>query len=134
MGKSFPQFLVCCFLPKVFWEIISESVKSWKVLQGVVEFVKPSVKDFVDWNSWRDFDCFSLGIHLSGKELRKLILPKTAAFEEKLRIHKEVLCAQHPPVFYEWFLQTFPDPESWYATSSLHEHNVTSSNVDWIEM
>lgn len=53
------------------------------------------------------------GIYLSGKELRKLMLPKTAPFEEKLRIHKEVLCARHPPVFYEWFLRTFPDPTSW---------------------
>lgn len=57
--------------------------------------------------------CFQ-GIYLSGKELRKLILPKTAPFEEKLRIHKEVLCARHPPVFHEWFLRTFPDPTSWY--------------------
>lgn len=54
------------------------------------------------------------GIYLSGKELRKLILPKTAPFEEKLRIHKEVLCARHVPVFHEWFLRTFPDPTSWY--------------------
>uniref|UniRef100_A0A3Q2PS27 Serine/threonine-protein kinase ATR n=1 Tax=Fundulus heteroclitus TaxID=8078 RepID=A0A3Q2PS27_FUNHE len=60
------------------------------------------------------------GVHLSGKELRKLILPKTAAFEEKLRIHKEVLCARHPPVFYQWFLQTFPDPESWYSSRSAY--------------
>uniref|UniRef100_A0A3P9LDR2 Serine/threonine-protein kinase ATR n=1 Tax=Oryzias latipes TaxID=8090 RepID=A0A3P9LDR2_ORYLA len=51
-------------------------------------------------------------VYLSGKELRKLILPKTAPFEEKLRIHKEVLCARHPPVFHEWFLRTFPDPTS----------------------
>lgn len=58
--------------------------------------------------------CFE-GIYLSGKELRKLILPKTAPFEEKLRIHKEVLCARHPPVFHEWFLRTFPDPTSWYV-------------------
>lgn len=57
--------------------------------------------------------CFQ-GIYLSGKELRKLILPKTAPFEEKLRIHKEVLCARHLPVFHEWFLRTFPDPTSWY--------------------
>ncbi|KAM4540520.1 serine/threonine-protein kinase ATR [Fundulus diaphanus] len=60
------------------------------------------------------------GVNLSGKELRKLILPKTAAFEEKLRIHKEVLCARHPPVFYEWFLRTFPDPESWYSSRSAY--------------
>uniref|UniRef100_M4A4B4 Serine/threonine-protein kinase ATR n=1 Tax=Xiphophorus maculatus TaxID=8083 RepID=M4A4B4_XIPMA len=60
------------------------------------------------------------GAHLSGKELRKFILPKTAPLEEKLRIHKEVLCAQHPPIFYEWFLQTFPDPESWYSSRSAY--------------
>uniref|UniRef100_A0A669BAQ8 Serine/threonine-protein kinase ATR n=1 Tax=Oreochromis niloticus TaxID=8128 RepID=A0A669BAQ8_ORENI len=60
------------------------------------------------------------GIYLSGKELRKLILPKTAPFEEKLRIHKEVLCARHPPVFYEWFLRTFPDPTSWYSSRSAY--------------
>ncbi|KAJ0062993.1 hypothetical protein NL108_010267 [Boleophthalmus pectinirostris] len=60
------------------------------------------------------------GIYLSGKELRKLILPKTAPFEEKLRIHKEVLCARHLPVFYEWFLRTFPDPTSWYSSRSAY--------------
>ncbi|XP_068194787.1 serine/threonine-protein kinase ATR [Antennarius striatus] len=60
------------------------------------------------------------GIYLSGKELRKLILPKSAPFEEKLRIHKEVLCARHPPVFYEWFLRTFPDPTSWYSSRSAY--------------
>ncbi|XP_047467138.1 serine/threonine-protein kinase ATR [Mugil cephalus] len=60
------------------------------------------------------------GIYLSGKELRKLMLPKTAPFEEKLRIHKEVLCPRHPPVFHEWFLQTFPDPTSWYSSRSAY--------------
>uniref|UniRef100_A0A8D3AWP0 Serine/threonine-protein kinase ATR n=1 Tax=Scophthalmus maximus TaxID=52904 RepID=A0A8D3AWP0_SCOMX len=60
------------------------------------------------------------GIYLSGKELRKLILPKTAPFEEKLRIHKEVLCARHIPVFHEWFLRTFPDPTSWYSSRSAY--------------
>uniref|UniRef100_A0AAV2JJ36 Serine/threonine-protein kinase ATR n=1 Tax=Knipowitschia caucasica TaxID=637954 RepID=A0AAV2JJ36_KNICA len=60
------------------------------------------------------------GIYLSGKELRKLILPKTAPFEEKLRMHKDVLCARHPPVFHEWFLRTFPDPTSWYSSRSSY--------------
>ncbi|XP_057715300.1 serine/threonine-protein kinase ATR [Corythoichthys intestinalis] len=60
------------------------------------------------------------GIYLSGKELRKLMLPKTAPLEEKLRIHKEVLCARHPPIFYEWFLRTFPDPTSWYSSRSAY--------------
>ncbi|XP_024119150.1 serine/threonine-protein kinase ATR isoform X2 [Oryzias melastigma] len=60
------------------------------------------------------------GVYLSGKELRKLILPKSAPFEEKLRIHKEVLCARHPPVFHEWFLRTFPDPTSWYSSRSAY--------------
>uniref|UniRef100_A0A8C4H2C7 Serine/threonine-protein kinase ATR n=1 Tax=Dicentrarchus labrax TaxID=13489 RepID=A0A8C4H2C7_DICLA len=60
------------------------------------------------------------GVYLSGKELRKLILPKTAPFEEKLRIHKEVLCARHPPVFHEWFLRTFADPTSWYSSRSAY--------------
>ncbi|XP_044230797.1 serine/threonine-protein kinase ATR [Thunnus albacares] len=59
------------------------------------------------------------GIYLSGKELRKLILPKTAPFEEKLRNH-EMLCARHPPVFYEWFLRTFADPTSWYSSRSAY--------------
>lgn len=61
--------------------------------------------------------CAFEGVYLSGKELRKLILPKSAPFEEKLRIHKEVLCARHPPIFHEWFLRTFPDPTSWYVLS-----------------
>ncbi|XP_071768484.2 serine/threonine-protein kinase ATR [Centroberyx gerrardi] len=60
------------------------------------------------------------GVYLSGKELRKLILPKTAPFDEKLRIHKEVLCPRHLPVFHEWFLRTFPDPTSWYSSRSAY--------------
>ncbi|XP_029973557.1 serine/threonine-protein kinase ATR [Salarias fasciatus] len=64
------------------------------------------------------------GVYLSGKELRKLILPKTAPIEEKLRIHKEVLCARHPPVFYEWFLRTFPDPTSWYSSRSAYCRSI----------
>ncbi|KAM6960680.1 serine/threonine-protein kinase ATR [Aplochiton taeniatus] len=64
------------------------------------------------------------GIYLSGKELRKLILPKTAAFQEKLRIHKDVLCARHPPIFHEWFLRTFPDPTSWYSSRSAYSRST----------
>uniref|UniRef100_A0A3Q3H1G2 Serine/threonine-protein kinase ATR n=1 Tax=Labrus bergylta TaxID=56723 RepID=A0A3Q3H1G2_9LABR len=60
------------------------------------------------------------GIYITGKELRKLILPKTAPFEEKLRIHREVLCARHIPVFHEWFLRTFSDPTSWYSSRSAY--------------
>ncbi|XP_056112994.1 serine/threonine-protein kinase ATR isoform X2 [Rhinichthys klamathensis goyatoka] len=60
------------------------------------------------------------GIYVSGTELRKLLLPKTASFEEKLKLHKDVLCARHPPVFHEWFLRTFPDPTSWYNSRSAY--------------
>uniref|UniRef100_A0AAR2J3F0 Serine/threonine-protein kinase ATR n=1 Tax=Pygocentrus nattereri TaxID=42514 RepID=A0AAR2J3F0_PYGNA len=60
------------------------------------------------------------GIYLTGKELRKMILPKTASLQEKLKLHKDVLCARHPPVFHEWFLRTFPDPTSWYNSRSFY--------------
>lgn len=60
------------------------------------------------------------GVYLTGKELRKMILPKTASFQEKLKLHKDVLCARHPPVFHEWFLRTFPDPTSWYNSRSAY--------------
>ncbi|KAF5895245.1 Serine/threonine-protein kinase ATR, partial [Clarias magur] len=60
------------------------------------------------------------GIYLTGKELRKMILPKTASFQEKWKLHKDVLCARHPPVFHEWFLRTFPDPTSWYNSRSAY--------------
>ncbi|TRY93692.1 hypothetical protein DNTS_029400 [Danionella cerebrum] len=60
------------------------------------------------------------GIYVTGTELRKLILPKTAPFSEKLKLHKDVLCARHPPVFHEWFLCTFPDPTSWYNSRSAY--------------
>ncbi|KAF7692277.1 serine/threonine-protein kinase ATR isoform X2 [Silurus meridionalis] len=60
------------------------------------------------------------GIYLTGKELRKMILPKTASFQEKLKLHTDVLCARHPPVFHEWFLRTFPDPISWYNSRSAY--------------
>lgn len=59
-------------------------------------------------------------IYLTSKGLRKFILPKTAWFEEKLKVHKVLLCARHPPVFYEWFLRTFPDPTTWYSSRSAY--------------
>lgn len=31
----------------------------------------------------------------------------------KKRVFREKFLAKHPPVFKEWFLQTFPDPTSW---------------------
>ncbi|KAJ8409535.1 hypothetical protein AAFF_G00229360 [Aldrovandia affinis] len=58
------------------------------------------------------------GIYLTGKELRKYMLPKTASLQERLKLHREVLLARHPPVFHEWFLRTFPDPTSWYSSRS----------------
>ncbi|XP_076837125.1 serine/threonine-protein kinase ATR isoform X2 [Brachyhypopomus gauderio] len=60
------------------------------------------------------------GLYMTGKELRNVILPKTATLQEKLRLHKDVLCARHPPVFHEWFLRTFPDPTSWYNSRSAY--------------
>ncbi|XP_077417783.1 serine/threonine-protein kinase ATR isoform X2 [Vanacampus margaritifer] len=60
------------------------------------------------------------GIYLSGKELKKMILPKTTPLEERLRIHRDVLCVRHPPVFYQWFLRNFTDPTSWYSSRSAY--------------
>nr|XP_015216835.1 PREDICTED: serine/threonine-protein kinase ATR isoform X1 [Lepisosteus oculatus] len=64
------------------------------------------------------------GIYLSGKELRKYMLPKSAPFMEKLKLHKNVLVPRHPPVFYEWFLRTFPDPTSWYSSRSAYCRSI----------
>nr|XP_046179436.1 serine/threonine-protein kinase ATR [Oncorhynchus gorbuscha] len=69
------------------------------------------------------------GILMSGKELKKFILPKTAPFEEKLKIHKDILCARHPPVFYEWFLRTFPDPTTWYSSRSAYCRSTAVMSV-----
>nr|XP_023680216.1 serine/threonine-protein kinase ATR isoform X1 [Paramormyrops kingsleyae] len=60
------------------------------------------------------------GIHMTGKELRKCMLPKSTSVQDKLTLYKEVLCARHPPIFHEWFLRTFPDPTSWYSSRSAY--------------
>ncbi|KAG7457149.1 hypothetical protein MATL_G00243500 [Megalops atlanticus] len=60
------------------------------------------------------------GIYIAGKDLRQYILPKSASFQDKLKLHRDVLCARHPPVFHEWFLRTFPDPTSWYNSRSAY--------------
>ncbi|TNN78302.1 Serine/threonine-protein kinase ATR [Liparis tanakae] len=94
--------------------------RGWPPLQNLKRGAQQAVgssnvaKAFLIWSH------FVLAIYLSGKDLRKLILPKTALFEEKLRLHKEVLCVRHPPVFHEWFLRTFPDPTSWYSSRSAY--------------
>ncbi|XP_063067093.1 serine/threonine-protein kinase ATR [Engraulis encrasicolus] len=64
------------------------------------------------------------GLFVTGKQMRKYILPKTAPFQEKYKMFKEVLCASHPPVFHEWFLRTFPDPTSWYNSRSAYCRSV----------
>uniref|UniRef100_A0A6I8NKR0 Serine/threonine-protein kinase ATR n=1 Tax=Ornithorhynchus anatinus TaxID=9258 RepID=A0A6I8NKR0_ORNAN len=60
------------------------------------------------------------GGYMTGKELRQCMLPKTSTLAEKLKMFREHLLPRHPPVFYEWFLRTFPDPTSWYSSRSAY--------------
>jgi len=55
-----------------------------------------------------------LGLYMSGKELKMLQLAPNAALDKKLAVYRTKLLPRHPPVFGDWFLQTFPDPTSWY--------------------
>ena len=55
-----------------------------------------------------------LGLFMSGKELKLLQLPPNAPLDKKLTLYRTKLLPRHPPVFGDWFLQTFPDPTSWY--------------------
>ena len=55
-----------------------------------------------------------LGLYMSGKELKLLQLASNAPLDKKLAIYRTKLLPRHPPVFGDWFLQTFPDPTSWY--------------------
>lgn len=55
-----------------------------------------------------------LGLYMSGKELKMLQLAPNAPLDKKLAIYRTKLLPRHPPVFGDWFLQTFPDPTSWY--------------------
>jgi len=55
-----------------------------------------------------------LGLYMSGKELKLLQLPPNAPLDKKLAVYRTKLLPRHPPVFGDWFLQTFPDPTSWY--------------------
>ena len=55
-----------------------------------------------------------LGLYMSGKELKLLQLAPNAPLDKKLAIYRTKLLPRHPPVFGDWFLQTFPDPTSWY--------------------
>ncbi|XP_042558922.1 serine/threonine-protein kinase ATR [Clupea harengus] len=64
------------------------------------------------------------GLYMTGKQIRKYMLPKTASHQEKHKLFKEVLCASHPPVFHEWFLRTFPDPTSWYNSRSAYSRSI----------
>ncbi|XP_062573409.1 serine/threonine-protein kinase ATR-like [Saccostrea cucullata] len=54
------------------------------------------------------------GIYFSGKELQTMTPKQDCPLELKKKIFKERFLSKHPPVFKEWFLQTFPDPTSWY--------------------
>lgn len=54
------------------------------------------------------------GIYFSGKELQAMTPKQESPLDFKKRMFREKFLAKHPPVFKEWFLQTFPDPTSWY--------------------
>nr|XP_034325117.1 serine/threonine-protein kinase ATR isoform X2 [Crassostrea gigas] len=54
------------------------------------------------------------GIYFSGKELQAMTPKQESPLDFKKRVFREKFLAKHPPVFKEWFLQTFPDPTSWY--------------------
>jgi len=55
-----------------------------------------------------------MGLYMSGKELKLLQLAPNAPLDKKLSIYRTKLLPRHPAVFGDWFLQTFPDPTSWY--------------------
>ncbi|ELT94946.1 hypothetical protein CAPTEDRAFT_164972 [Capitella teleta] len=54
------------------------------------------------------------GLYTPGSELKQMQLPPDASIDQKLSVFKNKLLVRHPAVFSEWFLQTFPDPTSWY--------------------
>jgi len=56
-----------------------------------------------------------LGLYMSGKELKALQLASNAPLDRKLAVYRTKLLPRHPPVFADWFLQTFADPTSWYG-------------------
>lgn len=53
------------------------------------------------------------GMYMSGQELKQNMCKQDTPFATKLDIFKNKLVPRHPPVFGEWFLRNFPDPQAW---------------------
>ena len=49
---------------------------------------------------------------LTGQELKNYITSATDVEGNKLKYFK--LLAKHPPIFAEWFVRNFPDPQAWF--------------------
>ncbi|XP_047501891.1 serine/threonine-protein kinase ATR-like [Penaeus chinensis] len=53
------------------------------------------------------------GIYMSGQELKQNMCKIDTPLATKRDIFKNKLVPRHPPVFGEWFLRNFPDPQAW---------------------
>lgn len=55
------------------------------------------------------------GIYMTGQELKQNMCKIDTPLATKRDIFKNKLVPRHPPVFGEWFLRNFPDPQVWWA-------------------
>ncbi|XP_076061506.1 serine/threonine-protein kinase atr-like isoform X2 [Oratosquilla oratoria] len=75
-------------------------------------------------------DC---GKYTSGQELKQLMCKRETPLATKRDIYLNKLVPKHPPVFSEWFLKTFPDPQAWYmARLSYCRTTAVMSMVGYI--
>ncbi|KAL5033391.1 hypothetical protein BDV3_000378 [Batrachochytrium dendrobatidis] len=52
-------------------------------------------------------------LYVHHNEIKQLMERKTPSQEE---IFRTIIIPKHPPIFHEWFLETFPEPSKWLAS------------------
>lgn len=68
-------------------------------------------------------------LYVSGAKLKQWQLPVSAKLEKKLKVFKENLLPNHPSVFSQWFLRTFPDSTAWFNAHLLYCRSVATMSV-----
>lgn len=65
----------------------------------------------------------------SGRQIKEMMPKLTSPLEEKLDIFRNKFLPRFPPVFAEWFQNTFPDPTAWYTGRRSYARTLAVMSV-----
>lgn len=71
----------------------------------------------------------SKGINISPISIKKLLESKDVDSKGVVKIFRDKVLPQFPPVFHEWFIENFPDPTQWLASRARYAATTAAMSM-----